>query len=406
MFIIVPTSIKVKLRRKANKSGKYGIVIQIIHNRKPTEISVNEYVEQKHFDFNKGIVKSNHPRAAKLNKVISDARKDIEDIVFEFKQSDLPFSITDISQAYKESLRPSETLNTSFRDYMKKFIDDNPEELGYSTLKYYGTAYNKWTDAMSVIKLANISEKDIIKFRDSLIKENLEPATVYKNLKVIKKLVRLAKKNNLLVGNPFMNIQFKKSRSQRQYLEWDELMSLQSQEVHNKKELLAKDVFLFSAYTGLRFGDMCKLTKTNIVNNNGTYRLKILIEKTKEPLEFNLNNRAVDTIKRYIIRQEKYIFPMLDRCITESKIEIRKKTEAQNAFLNRALKDVAGRAGIQKNISMHTARHTFAVLSIEKGGDLYVLSKMLGHTSVVTTEIYAKMVDKRKDELTELWNYE
>ena len=55
---------------------------------------------------------------------------------------------------------------------------------------------------------------------------------------------------------------------------------------------------------------------------------------------------------------------------------------------------------------MHTARHTFAVLSIEKGGDLYVLSKMLGHTSVVTTEIYAKMVDKRKDELTELWNYE
>ncbi len=138
----MPTSIKVKLRRNANKAGLYGIVIQVIHNRKPTEISINEYVSKKHFDFGKGIVKSSHPRSAMLNKIISDERKKIEDIVFDLKQSGKPFALKDVTFHFKEDLSPRDIDNPYLRDYMDTFIKANPEDLSFSTLKYYQTSLN------------------------------------------------------------------------------------------------------------------------------------------------------------------------------------------------------------------------------------------------------------------------
>jgi len=401
----VPTSVKVKLRRKVNKSGEKGIVIQVIHNRKTTELSINQYVNDKLFDTSKGEVKTKHPRAAKINKVISDERKKIEDIIFELKQSEKSFKLSDITYHYKQQNKPSDLTNPFFRDYMLDFIERNPEGLEFSTLKYYNTSLNKWKKYTPNIRLSSLSEKDILQFRSSLESEGLKPESVYKYIKPIKKLARLAISKKLLLDDPFANVVFKRSKSQRIYLDKGELKDLEKVEELSGSEEVAKDVFLFSAFTGLRFGDMCTLTEENLKKKVGSTRLKILMGKTKEPLEFNLNKQASAIYYKYAGRKkDRYIFPMLDKVVTHSETEIRKKIESQNAYLNSRLKDVVKRAGIKKNISMHIGRHTFAVLSIELGGDLYVISKLLGHRSVVTTEIYAKMVDSRKDELTEMWN--
>ena len=130
-----------------------------------------------------------------------------------------------------------------------------------------------------------------------------------------------------------------------------------------------------------------------------------MIQKTDEPLEFTLNKKAQTIADKYRYRKSDYIFPMLDKAVTTHEVEIKRKISSKNAYHNRILKNLFKKANITKaNLSFHSARHTYAVLSIEKGADLYVLSKVLGHNSISTTEIYAKMVDKRKDELTELWN--
>jgi site-specific recombinase XerD len=77
---------------------------------------------------------------------------------------------------------------------------------------------------------------------------------------------------------------------------------------------------------------------------------------------------------------------------------------SKNSMLNAYLKEIIAARGIEKNISMHCARHSFAVNSLAMGADIYVLSKCLGHLSMTATLIYSKAVDKRKDELTNLWN--
>jgi site-specific recombinase XerD len=123
--------------------------------------------------------------------------------------------------------------------------------------------------------------------------------------------------------------------------------------------------------------------------------------KTSEVISFNLSQMANDIVDKYIFEDEDLIFPLLRDYrgkTTESAIG------SKNAMLNAYLKEVIAGCGIEKDISMHCARHSFAVNSLAMGADIYVLSKFLGHTSLATTEIYAKAVDKRKDELTKLWD--
>ena len=399
------TSFKVKLRRNSNKAGLYGIIIRVIHDRKSTDISINQYVNLKDFDIKKGIVKKSHPRQAKISKEISDAKKKLEDIVFDFRQNNIVFNVKDITASFKEE-STSLNANVLFRNYMESFISKNPENLGISTLKYYKTTLNKWKKMMPGIKLNSLREKHFIKFIDKLESKGISQNTLYKAMKPIRKLLLLAKKQGLIDHYPLEHLSFKQVKGSRAYLTSKELQVLRKVEAVNKSEALAKDVFLFSIFTGLRFGDICTLKDDFFQKENNKLRLKIKMQKTKEPLEFNLSNHATNIIKKYLGRSKTFTFPILDKAVTEHQNEIRAKIESRNAYLNKHLKLVISRADIKKSISMHCGRHTFAVRSIELGADLYVLSKMLGHTSISTTEIYAKMVDKRKDELTELWNDE
>ena len=72
--------------------------------------------------------------------------------------------------------------------------------------------------------------------------------------------------------------------------------------------------------------------------------------------------------------------------------------------MNRQLKACAKAAGIKKNVTLHTARHTFATMLITEGADLYTTCKLLGHSDIQTTQIYAKIIDKKKEEAVDLLN--
>jgi len=174
-----------------------------------------------------------------------------------------------------------------------------------------------------------LTEKHIVDFRKKLESEGLQPATVYKNIKVIKKLVRLAIKQRIIDRNPFSNIKIKRTRSKRQYLDRNEISAFHQVDASTNSYQLAKDVFLFSVFTGLRFGDICTLQPKYFIRKNDIIRLKILIQKTKEPLEYNLNNKAKEILLRYLsIGDKRYVFPMLSKCQSNDKTTIRKKIES------------------------------------------------------------------------------
>ncbi|MDD6356691.1 MAG: tyrosine-type recombinase/integrase [Bacteroidales bacterium] len=151
-----------------------------------------------------------------------------------------------------------------------------------------------------------------------------------------------------------------------------------------------KTAFLFSCFCGLRISDILRLKWENVEHTQGRTRLRIVQKKTSEPLTLDLNTMAERYLpSRGTKNSHDLVFLSLPR------------TEADTT-INTNLKRWAKTAGIVKNISFHTARHTFATLLITKGADLYTTSKLMGHSRIETTQIYAKIIDKKKTEAMHL----
>ena len=169
--------------------------------------------------------------------------------------------------------------------------------------------------------------------------------------------------------------------TQRVYLEIDELKKLAETDCYS---ILTKQAFMFSCLCGLRISDIRRLKWSDIEkyqDKDGVtqYRLFKNMQKTKRNVSYQLPREAVKWLPK---KTDGLVFQ--DLCM-ESNI---------NIHLKRWAKD----AGITKDISFHTARHTFATMMLTLGADIYTTSKLLGHSRVSTTEIYAKIIDKKKDE--------
>lgn len=169
--------------------------------------------------------------------------------------------------------------------------------------------------------------------------------------------------------------------SQRVYLDIEELRKLAETDCYST---LSKQAFMFSCFSGLRISDIRNLKWTDITvttsrDGSKQYRLSKTMEKTQRVVSFMLSNEAAKWLPE---RTNELVFYDL--------------TEQSN--LNSHIKRWAIEAGITKNVSFHTARHTFATMMLTLGADIYTTSKLLGHSRISTTEIYAKIVDKKKDE--------
>lgn len=173
--------------------------------------------------------------------------------------------------------------------------------------------------------------------------------------------------------------------SQRVYLTIDEVKRLIETEC---KKPIYKKAFLFSCFCGLRVSDVARLKWSDINTQNGQMKADIRQKKTDEPLYLPLSENAV-----------KWLPERMDGGEGEP---IFKGVSVAHA--STIVKDWARAAGITKNVTFHTARHTFATMLLTKGGDLFTVSKLLGHRDISTTQIYAKIVDQKKNDTVNLLN--
>jgi len=195
-----------------------------------------------------------------------------------------------------------------------------------------------------------------------------------------------AVRKKLISTNPTKNISreeskpIKADKSNRPYLTIDEVKALMATDCKNPE---IKRAFLFACFTGLRISDIRNLQWANITKTRNGYHLSITMQKTREPLAMKLNKQAVALLPE---EGKGLIFDL----------------PVWDAALNESLKVWAKKAGIDKDICFHVSRHTFATMELTLGADLYVVSKLLGHTNVGTTQIYADIINKRRDEAVEL----
>lgn len=195
--------------------------------------------------------------------------------------------------------------------------------------------------------------------------------------------INRAYKEGIITVNPTKEFDFaskvRQEPSRREYLTIDELKTLINTECRHE---IVKRAFLFSCLCGLRVSDIRKLRWCDLQQSGGRVRIEITMQKTKEPLYLPISDEALKWLpERGEANDSDFIFPL-----------------THEGTVNDTLQHWAKVAGITKHISFHTARHTHATMMLTLGADLYTVSKLLGHKNIATTQIYARIVDKKKEE--------
>jgi integrase/recombinase XerD len=185
-----------------------------------------------------------------------------------------------------------------------------------------------------------------------------------------------AVKEKIIYGNPAVETgNYKTIESQREYLTLDELRKLAQTECRYD---VLKRAFLFSCLTGLRWSDINNLKWNDVQQINNSCRIHFKQQKTKGQQYLDINQQARELMQG-IGKPDERVFIGLN----------------YSSYMNVALQMWILKAGITKQITFHCARHTFAVLQLTLGTEIYTLSKMLGHSELKTTQIYAKIVDEK-----------
>ena len=210
----------------------------------------------------------------------------------------------------------------------------------------------------------------------------LGPESIYTYYITLCIALNKAVKREIIDKNPCDSIPAedkpKRSESHREYLTMDEIKALIATEC---KDIRVKRLFLFSCFTGLRYKDIFNMKWKDLKEiEEGVYQVEIVQQKTKKPITVPLSENALMWLpNRYMDGEENRIFQMPE-------------TSCAYDYLH----DWAKKAGITKNVTFHVGRHTYATLLLYYGADLYTVSKLLGHSNVKTTQIYAKVMDESK----------
>ena len=235
------------------------------------------------------------------------------------------------------------------------------------------------------IPFNRIDEHFLEGFKGYLLKKlKINSAAVY--FAKIKSAIRQAVRHNILQRNPVDGISIPTEDTNRVFLTLPELRKLQHTDCENQA---VKDGFMFAAFSGLRYSDVKKLTWQEVSREKNRWLIAFRQQKTSELEWLPLSAEAARIIQAQ--RGAEASGRIINRVVANAVF----KLPAQQT-IDKALKRWAQRAGIEKRISFHSARHTFATLGLKHGIDIYTMSKLLGHRSLESTQIYAKVVDESK----------
>ena len=212
------------------------------------------------------------------------------------------------------------------------------------------------------------------------MERRLAPNSVWGYMIALKHIFRLARNEGLMANDPFATYVNSYTGVDRGYLSEEELVRLMEVPVRTKTEGLVRDLFLFAAFTGLSYIDIRNLRGENLQQHfDGHWWILMRRHKTQVESNIRLLDVPLTLIEKYRgTVPDGHLFPVpSDNCCNEN------------------LRQLAARCGIRTHLTFHVGRHTFATLALNRGMPIESLSRILGHTNIRTTQIYAKITDKK-----------
>nr|DAX20570.1 MAG TPA: Integrase [Caudoviricetes sp.] len=373
-----------------NKEGKTSVMLRIYLNNERLSLgSTGIAITASQWDKDKERIKGRTTDALSTNLQLDNIAGGLQAIFRKIEMSD-DLSLERIKSEFLGKKDEIDTLMQLF----EKHNTDISKQVGISvskaTLQKYNVCKRHFSDFLDKqykrndLKLTELTYLIIREFDlylRTVVGQNSNTAT--KTMKTFKTITLLGQKMGVLLHDPFMNHRFHLEPVNRGFLTDEEILLIANKEIGIPRLELVRDIFIFSCFTGLAYIDVSNLTPDHIITLGDKQWIMTQRQKTSVETNILLLDIPKAIIDKYCDnpaypKRENKLFPILS-----------------NQKMNAYLKEIADLCGIKKNLTFHLARHTFATMSLSKGVPMESVSKMLGHTNIKTTQIYARITNKK-----------
>ena len=370
-----------------NKQGKARIMIRVTLSGDISQFSSKLEIEPHLWDTKGGKAKGNSFESKKLNTLLDSIRTSITNHYHEIENRDSLVT----AEKIRNSFLGFETRQETILELFRKHNEDVEKLVGISkssaTLQKYKRTYRHIEEFMCYkYKIKDIALKEITHMFITDLENYLRTVckcnanTAAKFIQTFRRIVIIAKNEGLITHDPFSNYVIRLKRVDRGYLTEHELEIIMNKEFVSQRLVNVRDIFVFACFTGLAYIDVKGLT-TNNIQTGFDNNLWIITkrQKTDTRVTVPLLKIPLQIIDKYKGSTDNTLLPVLS-----------------NQKMNSYLKEIGDVCGINKNLTFHLARHTFATTTtLAKGVPIETVSKMLGHTNIKTTQIYARITDSK-----------
>ena len=380
-------SISFFTRKKKNLPESAILYARITINGKKLEISLKRIIPVDKWNQASTKMIGNSPRSFQINKKINETRSQLFKIYDALQKEDKVITVDLVKSRFLGTDQQHRTLSQ-----LIEYHDTNMGKvLKYGTMKNYTTTgtylkdYLKTIYRNSDIYLKHIDYQFTLGFETYLRNLNgLHNNGLMKHMERFKKLMRLAEHLDWIEKNPTKRFKLRFDSVDMVYLSKGEREKIKQHELKNPTLRLNRDICDFACYTGLAYADVKALTKNHLqFGIDGKKWIYTSRSKTNTSVRIPLLREAEKILDRYKNH------PKAEQNNTLLPVYSNQKT-------NHYLKEITKKAKINKKLSFHTARHTFATtITLANGVPIETVSKLLGHTKIATTQIYARVIDSK-----------
>ena len=369
------------------------IYARVTVNQKRVNISLKRKVNINQWDVTKKRVKGHSAIAKQINQYLDQAYTQLFQIYQDLKFQEVLITAELIKANYTGENEQSKSLLNLLAYHNRKIANT----LAKGSIRNFGVTegylikFIKQTKKTTDIYLKELDYKFLCDFECYLSSywpvghpRAMSQNTIMKHIQRLRKMVTLAYHMEWITKDPFVRWKPTFEKREREFLSENELSNMENFEFDSERLDRVRDLFIFSCYTGISYVDIMNLTENHILKGiDGGNWIMTKRQKTKTPVKVPVLGKAEELIAKYRNHPVTQVTGSLMPIITNEK-------------LNQYLKEVAFYCGIRKNLTFHMARHTFATtITLSNGVPIETVSKLLGHTKIATTQIYARVIESK-----------
>lgn len=378
-------------KNRTNKKNQSPLYCRLTLNGNRKQLSTGIHIETEHWDSKNQVILKSHKSAILHNSELDKIKSKVISIYMILRLQENPYSVEDIHDKYLgKELKKSEFVLSYYKQYLskiKKLVGLEIKDNTYNKFVYVGNhleAFLKCKYKKADYPLQDLSLQFLNDFDYYLKTEKKqEQITINKTIQRLRTPIKQAISEGYLDRDPFVLHKSKTVRKTVIFLTTEELKTLEEAVLQQKRLSTIQDLFIFCCYTGLAYYEMANLEKQNIqVGFDGINWIQMKREKTQRQISIPILPKAQEIIEKYSTDNNR-IFPPIS-----------------NQKFNSYLKEISAITGIEKNLTHHIARKTFAsTVLLYNDVPMEIVSELLGHSNMlITQESYGKVVQKKVSE--------